>query len=94
VRSHGFRTDRRTAFRRKIIKRGFALAPPLTSPHGDAKFSRIDCRSEGDSAMEQTDWAKLYAAMDQRLNLKYEQLPKGEQTGKRPGMATPPVKNS
>jgi hypothetical protein len=30
--------------------------------------------------MEQTDWAKLYAAMDQRLNLKYEQLPKGEQT--------------
>lgn len=34
--------------------------------------------------MSQTDWAKIYAAMDQRVELKYEQLPKGEQIGKRP----------
>ena len=33
--------------------------------------------------MSQTDWAKLYAAMDKRIDLKYEQLPKGEQIGKR-----------
>ena len=32
--------------------------------------------------MSQTDWAKLYAAMDKRIVLKYEQLPKGEQIGK------------
>ncbi|MGH7887781.1 MAG: hypothetical protein ACREPG_07940 [Candidatus Binatia bacterium] len=34
--------------------------------------------------MNQEDWAKKYAAMDKRLMLKYEQLPKGEQIGKRP----------
>jgi hypothetical protein len=34
--------------------------------------------------MSHTDWAKIYAAMDKRLELKYEQLPKGEQIGKRP----------
>jgi len=34
--------------------------------------------------MSQEDWAKKYAAMDQRLTLKYEQLPKGEQIGKKP----------
>lgn len=34
--------------------------------------------------MTQTDWAKIYAAMDKRIELKYEQLPKGEQIGKRP----------
>jgi len=34
--------------------------------------------------MSQTDWAKLYAAMDKRIILKYQQLPKGEQIGKRP----------
>jgi len=34
--------------------------------------------------MSLTDWAKLYAAMDKRIILKYEQLPKGEQIGKRP----------
>jgi hypothetical protein len=34
--------------------------------------------------MSQTDWAKLYAAMDKRIILKYEQLPKGEQIGKQP----------
>lgn len=34
--------------------------------------------------MSQTDWAKKYAAMDERLLLKYVQLPSGEQIGKRP----------
>jgi hypothetical protein len=34
--------------------------------------------------MSQEDWAKKYAAMDKRLMLKYEQLPKGEQIGKKP----------
>lgn len=36
--------------------------------------------------MSQTDWAKakLYAAMDTRVFLKYQQLPKGEQIGKLP----------
>jgi hypothetical protein len=33
--------------------------------------------------MSQTDWAKTYAAMDQRITLKYQQLPSGEQIGKR-----------
>jgi len=31
--------------------------------------------------MSQIDWARLYAAMDKRIELKYEQLPKGEQIG-------------
>ena len=34
--------------------------------------------------MSQTDWAKIYAAMDKRVELKYQQLPRGEQIGKRP----------
>ena len=34
--------------------------------------------------MSQVDWAKKYSAMDKRLMLKYEQLPKGEQIGKKP----------
>jgi hypothetical protein len=34
--------------------------------------------------MSQEDWAKKYAAMDKRLMLKYQQLPKGEQIGKKP----------
>lgn len=34
--------------------------------------------------MSQIDWAKIYATMDRRLVLKYEQLPDGEQVGKRP----------
>lgn len=34
--------------------------------------------------MSQTDWAKIYAEMDKRIVVKYERLPKGEQTGKRP----------
>ncbi|MEX0805839.1 MAG: hypothetical protein WD688_21355 [Candidatus Binatia bacterium] len=33
--------------------------------------------------MSQTDWAKTYAEMDKRILLKYEQMPKGEQIGKR-----------
>jgi len=33
--------------------------------------------------MSQIDWAKIYAAMDKRVELKYQQLPKGEQIGKR-----------
>jgi hypothetical protein len=33
--------------------------------------------------MSQADWAKKYAAMDKRIVLKYEQLPNGEQIGKR-----------
>jgi hypothetical protein len=32
--------------------------------------------------VSQTDWAKTYAAMDERITLKYQQLPKGEQIGK------------
>lgn len=32
--------------------------------------------------MSQTDWAKAYAALDERIILKYEQLPRGEQIGK------------
>jgi hypothetical protein len=34
--------------------------------------------------MSQTDWPKIYAAMDKRITLKYEQLPRGEQIGKPP----------
>ena len=34
--------------------------------------------------MSQRDWAKIYAAMDKRISLKYEQLPRGEQIGKSP----------
>ena len=34
--------------------------------------------------MTQPDWAKTYAAMDMRISLKYEQLPRGEQIGKPP----------
>jgi hypothetical protein len=34
--------------------------------------------------MSYVDWAKKYAAMDKRLMLKYEQLPKGEQICKKP----------
>ena len=32
--------------------------------------------------MSQTDWAKTYATMDERITIKYQQLPKGEQIGK------------
>ena len=29
--------------------------------------------------MKPIDWAKIYAAMDKRVTLKYQQLPSGEQ---------------
>jgi len=34
--------------------------------------------------MKPTDWVKKYAAMDKRVELKYQHLPNGEQIGKRP----------
>jgi hypothetical protein len=34
--------------------------------------------------MSKEDWVKKYAAMDKRIIVKYEQLPKGEQVGKKP----------
>jgi hypothetical protein len=34
--------------------------------------------------MSQENWVKKYAAMDKRIIVKYEQLPKGEQIGKKP----------
>ena len=43
--------------------------------------------------MSQEDWAKKYAAMDQRLMLKYEHLPNGEQIGKKP-LPKPTAKKS
>ncbi|MGH7795565.1 MAG: hypothetical protein ACREQ2_11820 [Candidatus Binatia bacterium] len=43
--------------------------------------------------MSQIDWAKIYAAMDKRIVLKYQQLPKGEQIGKRPQTEKPQGKN-
>ena len=43
--------------------------------------------------MSQTDWAKTYAAMDKRIILKYEQLPRGEQIGKAPSPANQDEKN-
>lgn len=44
--------------------------------------------------MNSIDWAKIYAAMDKRIVLKYEQLPKGEQIGKRPEAGNPPARKS
>jgi hypothetical protein len=44
--------------------------------------------------MSQEDWAKKYAAMDKRLLLKYEHLPKGEQIGKKPEAPKPEVKKA
>ena len=44
--------------------------------------------------MNQTDWAKIYAAMDKRLELKYDQLPKGEQIGNRTQQQTSQTKSS
>jgi len=44
--------------------------------------------------MSQTDWAKIYAAMDKRVALKYARLPKGEQIGKRPPQKNAQVKTS
>ncbi|MGH7782697.1 MAG: hypothetical protein ACREO5_02485 [Candidatus Binatia bacterium] len=42
--------------------------------------------------MSQTDWAKTYAEMDKRINLKYQQLPNGEQISKRPQAANQTTK--
>ncbi|HET7006825.1 MAG TPA: hypothetical protein VFK65_15080 [Candidatus Binatia bacterium] len=44
--------------------------------------------------MKPTDWAKKYAAMDKRVELKYQHLPKGEQIGKRPAMPKPDANKS
>jgi hypothetical protein len=44
--------------------------------------------------MKPTDWVKKYAAMDKRVELKYQHLPNGEQIGKRPEAPTPEAKKS
>ena len=44
--------------------------------------------------MSQIDWAKTYAAMDDRINLKYEQLPSGEQIGKKAALPATQVKSA
>jgi hypothetical protein len=44
--------------------------------------------------MSQIDWVKIYAEMDKRIVVKYEQLPKGEQIGKRPQAGNQPAKSS
>ena len=44
--------------------------------------------------MKPEDWAKKYAAMDKRLLLKYQYLPKGEQIGKKPAAPNPTAKKS
>jgi len=44
--------------------------------------------------MKSEDWAKKYAAMDKRIELKYQQLAKGEQNGKRPEAPKPAAKKS
>lgn len=44
--------------------------------------------------MSQTDWAKIYAAMDKRIIVKYEQLPNGEQIGKQTQAGNRQEKNS
>ena len=44
--------------------------------------------------MSREDWAKKYGEMDKRVFQKYEQMPSGEQVGKRPEAANQPSKNS
>ena len=44
--------------------------------------------------MKPEDWAKKYAAMDKRIELKYQQLAKGEQIGKRTEAPKPAAKKS
>jgi hypothetical protein len=44
--------------------------------------------------MSQIDWAKIYAVMDRRIVLKYEQLPDGEQVEKRPRPKNQAAKNA
>lgn len=59
---------------------------------------RDECSAETklmeDCSMSQIDWAKKYAAMDRRVTLKYQQLPKGEQIGKRLEAEAPKTKKS
>jgi len=43
----------------------------------------------GGLPMSQEDWAKKYAAMDSKVTQKYDQLPSGEQIGKRPEAGKP-----
>ena len=44
--------------------------------------------------MEKLDWAKIDAVMDQRLELKYQQLPSGEQIGQRKQSAPAQIEKS
>jgi hypothetical protein len=44
--------------------------------------------------MSEPDWAKIYAEMDKRILVKYEQLPNGEQIGKRPQAGNQRAKSS
>lgn len=44
--------------------------------------------------MSGNDWAEIYARMDARIALKYEQLPKGEQVRQRPAALAPDAKKS
>lgn len=47
----------------------------------------MSIRNPKEFTMKPEDWAKKYAEMDKRIQLKYAHLPKGEQIGKQP--ATP-----
>lgn len=44
--------------------------------------------------MKTEDWVKKYAAIDKRVDLKNQFLPKGEQIGKRPETPKPDAKKS
>jgi len=44
--------------------------------------------------MNKPDWAKIYAEIYKRIIVKYEQLPNGEQIGKRPQAGNHQVRNS
>jgi hypothetical protein len=44
--------------------------------------------------MKPEDWAKKHAAMDKRIEIKYQQLAKGEQIGKRRDAPKPAAKKS
>ena len=44
--------------------------------------------------MKTEDWVKKYAAMDKRVDLKYQFLPNGEQIGKRLEASKPDAKKS
>jgi hypothetical protein len=54
----------------------------------------VETKLMEDGSMSAIDWAKKYAAMDGRVTLKYQQLPKGEQIGKHPAPAAPEAKKS